>query len=164
MYIFRLRALSEQVCGLESWVNQYQCHCKSHQLKRIWYGSKNNLALLCLPRKSKNSKYMYMRGRKKKNFEKTLFQRVEKVKTNQILVKKFKKYIWIGSNKVENIWTVSYDIVCFLYILRILLKILNQGRLFELRIYCDSGLVSWILWSRFRIVVLSYIYLSDSDR
>ena len=37
---------------------------------------------------------------------------------------------------------MSYDIVCFLYILRILLKILNQGRLFELHICCDSGLVS----------------------
>ena len=37
---------------------------------------------------------------------------------------------------------MSYDIGCFLYILRILLKILNQGRLFELYIYCDSGLVS----------------------
>ena len=37
---------------------------------------------------------------------------------------------------------MSYDIVCFLYILRILLKILNQGRLFELQICCDFGLVS----------------------
>ena len=37
---------------------------------------------------------------------------------------------------------MSYDIGCFLYILRIFLRILNQGRLFELYIYCDSGLVS----------------------
>ena len=37
---------------------------------------------------------------------------------------------------------MSYDFVCFLYILRILLKILNQGRLFELLICGDSGLVS----------------------
>ena len=39
---------------------------------------------------------------------------------------------------------MSYDIVCFLYILRILLKILNQDCLFELHIcdICDSGLVS----------------------
>ena len=45
---------------------------------------------------------------------------------------------------------MSYDIVCFLYILRILLKILNQGRLFELHICGDSGLVRLILWCRFR--------------
>ena len=37
---------------------------------------------------------------------------------------------------------MSYDIVCFLYILRILSKILNQDRLFELHICGDSGLVS----------------------
>ena len=30
---------------------------------------------------------------------------------------------------------MSYDIGCFLYILRILLKILNQGRLFEKYIF-----------------------------
>ena len=34
---------------------------------------------------------------------------------------------------------MSYDIVCFLYILRILLKILNQDRLFELHICGDFG-------------------------
>ena len=37
---------------------------------------------------------------------------------------------------------MSYDIVCFLYILRILLRILNQGRLFELQFYgVDSVLL-----------------------
>ena len=36
---------------------------------------------------------------------------------------------------------MSYGIGCFLYILKKLLKILNQDRLFELYISCDYGLV-----------------------
>ena len=59
---------------------------------------------------------------------------------------------------------VNFDVVYFLYILWILLKILYLPRVSEVDIYHEICLVYGFLCYKFRTVALCYIFLLDSDQ